>query len=199
MSVHIRRLIIAAFCLALVGTVPVQRLSADGMEKTIVMSIDQRTEIPGYLMVDDESGRDIILYETHLLQPGLYLLEAVAQSSTRVVVRVTSLDRKRTYATLLAVSDFKLAAPEMPEVTFHKAGVGHPPALHAWLDPDFGHGIEFVYPKMQAINIAQISEGHVMATTMPAARFGPILRPTVKELLAAPLVVIEPGGREVGK
>jgi hypothetical protein len=64
--------------------------------------------------------------------------------------------------------------------------------VHAWFYPGSNFGVEFVYPKRKAIEIARESGEHVIATVAE-----PIEEPSPAELESEPIIAIEPGGAEV--
>jgi hypothetical protein len=172
-------LFIVLFSFAVIWTVASPTASAQVWDKKTTITVSEPFEIPG-----------------KVLPPGTYVMRIVDAAGVRTVVRFFSADEKKVHWTVIGIPDFRLDAPEKTDITFYETPRGTPLPMHAWFYPGSQFGIEFAYPKRRAVEIAETSEIHVPALNVPSMpREFPEL--TVEELLEEPLVVIEPGGREV--
>jgi hypothetical protein len=110
----------------------------------------------------------------------------------RNVVQILNNTEQESLAIALAIPDYRLKAPEKTAISFYEVERGEPLPIHAWFYPGSNFGVEFVYPKKKAVEIAKVSGEHVIATAAPE----PIVEPSPSELASEPLVVIEPSGEE---
>jgi hypothetical protein len=98
------------------------------------------------------------------LQPGTYLFRLADSQTNRHIIQVLSRDEKQIYATILAVPAERLEPSDENVVTFRETAAAGPPALHYWYYPGDRTGHEFVYPKDQAMRIAQRTGENVLST-----------------------------------
>jgi hypothetical protein len=167
-------------CLMATGLVASPAGQVEAWDKKTLVTFDQPIEIPG-----------------QILPAGTYLFQVVDLLGTRNVVRITNDVGTRVYATLLAVTDFRLEASEETTLIFYEARPNTPEPLRAWFYPGYQYGFEFVYPRKQAAQIAQVSEERVIAEQTPAtAPDEVIVPPAVAELFTEPIVAISPAGEE---
>jgi len=170
------------FCAAVVGSLATQSAYADDWDKATKITINQPFEIPGMV-----------------LPAGTYMVRLVDIAGERHVARFLSEDESKVFATVIGIPDFRLTTTDKTSMTFYESDVGAPRPMHAWFYPGHQFGLEFAYPEKRAVQIAAKAEEHVIATKEPA--FVPLAEeakpPTVKELIEEPLVVVEPGGKEV--
>jgi hypothetical protein len=173
----LKRMIGAAFSLAVVWLLTTPAAFADDWDKATRITVNQSFEIPGMI-----------------LPAGTYVMKIVDLAAERHVVRFTSEDGLTIYATLIGIPSFRLHTTEKTALTFYEAETNGPPPLHAWFYPGRQYGIEFAYPERRATRIAAVSEEPVVAfrdwEEIPAET------PSVKELLEEPLVTVEPTGEE---
>jgi len=174
--------LLAVFCLAVVWSLAALPAYADDWDKATKITINQPIEIPG-----------------HVLPAGTYIVKLVDIAGERHVVRFLSEDESTVYATLIAIPDFRLTATDKTSITFYEAEPGSPQPLRAWFYPGNQFGVEFVYPKKRATEIAAKTEEHVIAPKESELTFSwePEAAPSVPKLLEEPLVAVEPGGKEV--
>jgi len=97
------------------------------------------------------------------LPAGTYTFKLADSPSNRHIVQVFDKDEMQLMATLLAVPAEKMEAEGDPVITFKETPADRPPALHYWYYAGERTGNEFVYPKSQAMAIAQASGEGVMA------------------------------------
>jgi hypothetical protein len=164
-----------ALVLGVLGIGFVTDTDAQRYDKKTTMTINQPFQIPGTA-----------------LPAGTYVIKLVDVAGHRTVVRFMDSEERKVYATLLGISDYKLKTPETSEFSFYESEAGVPRPLRAWFYPGDNYGVEFVYPKSKAIEIAKATGEHVLAESVPAPP-----EPEVTDLLKEPVAAIEPGGREV--
>jgi hypothetical protein len=115
------------------------------------------------------------------------------------IVHIFSMDEATIYSTILAIPNLRMKATDKTIVTFRERPAGRPQALEAWFYPGRLWGEEFVYPKAQAIELAQSTNTTVLE--MPANVTVEAAKPEepriIAELERAPVTAVEPSGREV--
>jgi hypothetical protein len=168
-------LVIASLCLAIIAVV-VPNAGAQRYDRATKITINQPFDIPGVVA----------------LPAGTYVLRLMDVAGTRTVVQILNADETKSYGIVLGIPDYKLKAPEKAEMSFYEAERGSPLPLRAWFYPGYNYGVEFVYPKKKAVEIAKVSGEHVIATTRPETA----KEPTPAELKTEPLIAIEPTGKE---
>jgi hypothetical protein len=105
----------------------------------------------------------------------------------RNIVQIWNKDKTNLITTILAIPNYRLEATEDTVIEFRERPANQPQALKAWFYPGYGYGIEFVYPKEEAIQIAE-------ATHEPVpAEVGELTLGTAKTV---PLVAMMPGEKE---
>lgn len=97
------------------------------------------------------------------LPAGTYTFRIADSPTNRHIVQVFDKDETQIIATLLAVPAEKMEAEGDPVITFKETPADRPPALHYWYYAGEKTGNEFVYPRSQAMAIAQASGEGVMA------------------------------------
>jgi hypothetical protein len=169
---------VAGFFLAIVWLVTAPAAYADDWDKATRITVNQPFGIPGMI-----------------LPAGTYIMKIVDLVGDRHVVRFLSEDETKVYATLLGIPDFRLEPTDKTAITFYETESNRPRALHNWFYPGRQYGIEFVYPKREAVEIAALAEEPVIAYTEPEPWGEPA---PVEEVFEEPLVAVTPGGEEVG-
>jgi hypothetical protein len=194
MQKQIPRILVIAFCLISASAI---WATDDRADERGILVLDRAVVIPGYYFTGDESGQETLIDME--LAAGTYALEVVnpasmgvTPASWRVLVRVTSLDRNFS-VTLMGLPDFDV--PRGSGATFYTAETGELLALRSWFDPSARFGIKFVYPEVQAVEIARESRDYVIAAVVPVVNTGATEEPPMKELLLAPLKGVGPDGR----
>lgn len=105
-----------------------------------------------------------------VLPAGTYTFKLADPDSGRRVIQIWDKDAKQLITTLLTVPDEMMEAKGDPVVLFSERPAGEPQAVKAWFYPSERSGYEFVYPKDQAMKIAQANRGTVLAQNeTPAA------------------------------
>jgi hypothetical protein len=103
------------------------------------------------------------------LPAGTYTFRLADSPTDRHIVQVLDKDEMQLLATLLAVPAEKMEAEGDPVITFKETPADRPPAVHYWYYAGERAGNEFVYPKSQALAIAQASGEGVMAVDTDSA------------------------------
>src|SRR3954471_23374360 len=89
------------------------------------------------------------------LPGGTYIFRLDDSQSSRHTVQVTNERGNQIYTTILAIPDYRLNATSKTVMYFSERPVGHPPAIKSWFYPGDNFGHRFVYPKAQAVQIAE--------------------------------------------
>ena len=125
------------------------------------------------------------------------------QVGTGVRASVTMYDRGHSsisrmrpdYGMFLAIPDYRAVPSQKTIITFKERPAGSPPALKGWFYPNKTLGHEFVYPKAEAVRLAQVN--NMAVPSIPEAP--PAAEPSVM-IVALNRAIIhaeEPNGEEV--
>jgi LPXTG-motif cell wall-anchored protein len=129
--------------------------------------IGEPTEIPGTV-----------------LQPGRYIVKVLDTQETRKVVQFMNADETAVIATVMAIPDYRVETAQSNEFVYFQRAEGAPQALKSWRYPGNSFGVEFVYPKAEAVQLAQARHQEVYSA--------PSAKPEAKE----PVVAISPELKE---
>src|SRR4051812_20950340 len=106
------------------------------------------------------------------LPAGTYIFRLDDSQSSRHTVQITNERGNNIYTTILAIPDYRLNATSKTVMYFSERPAGHPPAIKSWFYPGDNFGHRFVYPKVQAAQIAaevqQPVPSHTIETVEPA-------------------------------
>jgi|SRR6185312_9972903 len=166
------RLTTALFA-AVMGFVAIApKARADEWNKKTIVTISGQMEIPGVT-----------------LDPGTYVFKLADSQSDRHIVVVQNERMNHTYATILAIPNYRLRPTSKSQFLFWETPAGHPPALRAWFYPADNFGQEFVYPKGRFTQVSQVT--HQETTPPPVVAQNeeppaPAPAPTVTEPAAPP-------------
>jgi hypothetical protein len=134
---------------------------ADEYDKKTVVTIDQRTEVPGIV-----------------LEPGTYVIKLLNSSSNRHIAEIMNERMDHLYALTFTVAAEKITRTGKTVLTFYEGSNDRPPALRKWFWPGDTIGQEFVYPKDQAARIAAATKEKVPEGDLPTiAQSGQSLTP----------------------
>ncbi len=111
------------------------------------------------------------------LEPGKYMVRVLDTKTTRMVVQFMSEDETKVFATVMAVPDYRVTVAPEGQFIFFQRAEGMPQALKGWFYPVNNFGIEFVYPKVEAMPLAQTRHEEVLAAETA--------KPEVKEQVVA--------------
>jgi len=165
----ILKTILVLLALSLVSAMSPSSVRADAYNKITVMTFNQPFEIPG-----------------QVLPAGTYTFRLADSLSDRIVVQIFNADGSRIIATVLAISNYRLQSTDKTVVTFSERSGDNPDAIKAWFYPGDTFGVEFVYPKQRAIQLA-------VAANEPV----PALAEDTSDLKTAPIVAVTPDQKEV--
>ena len=96
-----------------------------------------------------------------ILEPGHYVFKLVEREPQRNVldvfetVQLWTGDETRLISTLLTMPNYDQPTTDKTVFTFFERGPKEPKALRIWFVPGRNYGQEFVYPKLQAIELAK--------------------------------------------
>lgn len=122
-----------------------------------------------------------------VLPAGTYTFTIPDTTGMRHIVQVWDKDKTNLIATVLAIPNYRLEASEDTVIEFSERPVNLPQAVKAWFYPGHAYGIEFVYPKQEAIQIAKAANEPVPAETV---------EPTASTFETVPLIAITPQQKE---
>jgi hypothetical protein len=89
------------------------------------------------------------------LPAGQYLFRLADPTGDRNVVQVLSADGKTPYGMFFSLPAERVEPASTPDVRFMETAAGTPAAIEAWWYPGERTGYEFMYPKDQALRLAQ--------------------------------------------
>jgi LPXTG-motif cell wall-anchored protein len=104
-------------------------------------------------------------------------------------VQIWNEDETRLITTILAVADYREKTPDKTIVSFDERPAGQPEALRAWFYPGDNFGVEFVYPKQRATELAQANQQPVLSVRQDATDAASLKTATV-ESVAPPAVTV---------
>jgi hypothetical protein len=122
-----------------------------------------------------------------VLPAGKYTFTILDSFGNRNIVQIWNEDQTQLITTILAIPNARLEAADKTIVEFRERPADRPQALKAWFYPGFNYGVEFVYPKPEAVQIAQAANEVVPAETV---------EPTPSTLKTVPLIAVTPKGEE---
>jgi len=100
-----------------------------------------------------------------VLQPNTrYVMKLHDLYQNRNVVQVFTDDEKQMLAQFLAINSERLEPVDHTTFTFIETQPGYPKPIREWFYPGRNIGLEFVYPKEQALEIAKHSTQPVLTT-----------------------------------
>lgn len=163
----IRAVLLLLGGIALVGVLAAQ---AQPLNRLTKLTFSHPVQVPGMV-----------------LPAGTYSFTINESLGSRNIVQIWNEDKTKLITTILAIHNYRLEPTGETVVTFHERPADTPQALKAWFYPGETHGIEFVYPKEKALEIAQASQEVVIAETE---------EPTPETLKSVPLVAVTPEQKE---
>jgi hypothetical protein len=169
MSMKIVKTILIVLALSLVSAMSPSTVRADEYNKITVITFSQPVEIPG-----------------QVLPAGTYTFRLADSLSDRIFVQIFNADGSRIIATVLAINNYRLQSTDKTVVTFAERSGDNPDAIKAWFYPGDTFGVEFVYPKQRAIQLAVASNEPV-----------PALAEETSDLKTAPIEAVTPEQKEV--
>jgi hypothetical protein len=98
------------------------------------------------------------------LPAGKYVFRILDTTGSRRIIQVTD-PAGRHYGTMMSMPIQSDHVPSKPEVHFIEGMEGTVPALRAWWYPGSSTGYEFVYPREQAMRLAERARTPAVTTT----------------------------------
>ena len=133
----------AAMVLGAAGQYP----PGDQWNKKSILKSDRRIELPGIV-----------------LEPGTYVIKLQEGGEKRSIVQVLNREENRVLATFVALPDHRVRPEGDVEFSFHQTGANGQRVVQSWFYASDLVGLEFVYPKLRAKDLAKATDGHVMAS-----------------------------------
>ena len=161
-------------------------VSADEATKLTIFTFSAPVEVPGVA-----------------LPAGTYAFRLADNLSDRQIVQVFDKDRQHLYATVLGVNDYTPQPSDKTIIRFSETTAGGPPAVKEWFYPGDQYGVEFVYPKDRAKELAKESNQPVpsipsnMASDITDQNNTNMQNANMKALEQTPIKAEEPNGNEV--
>jgi hypothetical protein len=169
------KLIAAALALTAAGTM----LNADTWNKKTKVTFSGPVQIPG-----PSTSAGVVS-----LPAGTYVFRLLESNSDRHIVEVTNLREDKVYSTILAINDYRINASSKTVMYFSERKAGAPMAIKAWFYPGDNYGQRFVYPKVQATQIAAVVNQPVPSHTVE------VIEKT--KYVAVPVYIQTPAKQEV--
>ena len=129
-----------ALVIAFVGTLVTPHARADEWDKKTTLTFSEPIQVPGAV-----------------LPAGTYVFKLLDSESDRNIVEIFNADETRLMATVMAIPDERATPSDKTIVTFDERPSGQPEALQTWFYPGDTSGLEFVYPKQKATELAQVN------------------------------------------
>lgn len=140
------RMTTAMFAAAIGMVALAPQAGADEWDKMTYVTISQPVEVPGVV-----------------LPAGKYVFKLVDSSSDRNIVQIQNDRQNHTYATIMAVNDYRVVPTGKTVFTFYETPANQPKAIREWFYPGDNFGQEFIYHK----KFTQISQVTQQAQTPP--------------------------------
>jgi hypothetical protein len=125
----------------------VQEPYSNEWNKKSTLTSDRRIELPGVV-----------------LEPGTYVIRLKQATENRSLVEICNQDESQVLGTVLAVPDLAQRPDDNSEFTFFNVPQTRPEPVHTWFYSGDPIGLEFVYPRTRAREIARTADAHVMAS-----------------------------------
>jgi len=156
---------------------------ADESNQRTVFTFSEPVEMPG-----------------QVLPAGTYVFKLANSQSNRHIVQVFSQDETHVFGTFLAIPNHRHRPADKTIVRFEERAAGSPQAIKAWFYPGRATGHEFVYPKTEALALAEANNTPVpdMEDAPPIAPEPAVTmnKPEIAALLVVPLKIEKPSGQE---
>jgi hypothetical protein len=157
--------------IVLLGGVFATQAGAQTFNKRTTVKFSQPVEVPG-----------------RVLPAGGYTFTVLESMTARNILQIWNEEKTSLITTILAIPDYRLEPTGETVVEFRERPANAPKALRAWFYPGDNYGMEFVYPKARATELAVATREVVPAeTVVPTA---------IEEMRTVPLVAITPERKE---
>jgi hypothetical protein len=146
-----------------------------------IFSINQPFNVPGKVL---DANTDYVM------------MVGDAQTGTRRHVRIYNSDESELLTSFLAINEERRDPAEKTTFTFIEMDEGQPQVVRSWFYPGRTIGLEFVYPKEQALEIARHARETVLASDVNLAALdeerGIEVNPDLSDLESVEVVSIDP-------
>ena len=115
--------------------------------KKSTLNTDRKVEFPGIV-----------------LEAGVYVVKLKEGGERRSLVQIFNQAETQVLATAVAVPDHRVRPEDDSEFTFYEIKRDAPSPVHSWFYSGDLVGLEFVYPKARAKEIARATGDYVMAS-----------------------------------
>ena len=164
--------LLSLFAVTLLGATLLPSARADTWNKKTVVTFSQAVEVPG-----------------KILPAGTYTFQLLDSLSDRHIVQIFNADGSQTISTILAINNYRLEPTGDTVMKFSERPGDSPEALRAWFYPGDNFGQEFVYPKVRAVQLAQVAK-----VVVPAVAVDDL---DDKVIRTVPIVAVTPEQKEV--
>lgn len=154
-------------CLALALSSVAPNAYSDEWNKKSTLTVSGRVELPGII-----------------LEPGAYVVKLHENLGKRATVQILNSDESQVIATLVAIPDHRMRPEGDIAFTYHEVKGDAPRPMQSWFYPGDLQGLEFVYSKARAAQIAKATDEHVMASN-------------TKDPKECVIMAVTPNGKEV--
>jgi hypothetical protein len=151
----------------LLGGVFAAQAGAQTFNKRTTVTFNQPVEVPG-----------------RVLPAGSYTFTVLESMTARNILQIWNEDKTNLITTIVAIPDYRLEPTGETVIEFHERPANTPKALRAWFYPGDQFGMEFVYPKARATELAVETKEVVPAETVEPT--------TTAEMRSVPLVAMTP-------
>jgi len=107
-----------------------------------------------------------------------YVMRLLDTPGSRRVVTVYNQDESQLQAMFIALPDYRREPTDKTVITFMETDQGYPKPIQTWFYPGRTSGLEFVYPKDQALEITAHSGGKSLPINTGVARNEPVANDT---------------------
>ena len=121
-------------------------------ERTTYVTFDAPVAIPGAV-----------------LPPGEYMFRLVDTQANRTAVHIFDRERSRIFATLIGMNALRDRMEGDTVITFHEVPADRAPALRHWYFAGERNGVEFAYPRQEAMELARHSRESVLTVDSASA------------------------------
>lgn len=169
-----RKWLVVTLCLvALCALVGPSAMMADEEHKTSKLTFSEPVEVPG-----------------QVLPAGTYWFTVADSPSDRNIVQIWNADRTRLVTTVLAIPDYRMQPKGRTVIHFEERPSDQPEAVHSWFYPGDNFGLEFVYPKSRAIQLAKQTSRPVLSIPNEQAS-------DTAQIKQVPIKAATPSGEEI--
>jgi len=134
---RIVRAIQVSMCAAVLCATFVTAARGDSWDKKTIVTFSDSVEIPG-----------------QVLPAGTYVFKLFNSASDRHIVQIWNEDETQILATMQAIPNYRFDTPDRTIFEFDERLGASPMALHSWFYPGDNFGREFVYPKVEHVEVS---------------------------------------------